>query len=330
MRVMVLHDFNGPDRFRVEQRPRPVPDPTEVLVAVTATGINPVEWGASAGGWLATLHGGPPLHLGWDVAGRVVEVGYGVTRLRPGDEVFGMPRFPHPAGSYAEYVTAPSRHFVPKPAGISHVEAAGLPLAGLTAWQALVDTAGVQAGHRVLVTAAAGGVGHIAVQIAKARGAFVIGTARRANHAFIRENGVNRCIDYTEEDLVVAGPVKVIIDLAGGPGLAELPALLAPGGVLVSVTGELPPTAAQAARQRGARAVEFLVEPDAGGLQEIVDLVDQGRLRVHVDKVFPVVQVATAHDLGREGHTRGKLVLDVAGTWGTDDSAPPRRNGQSD
>jgi NADPH:quinone reductase-like Zn-dependent oxidoreductase len=330
MRAMVLHDFTGPERFRVEQRPRPVPDPTEVLVAVTATGLNPVEWDSSAGGWIATLHGGPPLHLGWDVAGRVVEVGYGVTRLQPGDEVFGMPRFPHPAGSYAEYVTAPSRHFALKPAGISHIEAAGLPLAGLTAWQALVDTAGVRAGHRVLVTAAAGGVGHLAVQIAKARGAFVIGTARRANHAFIKELGVDRCVDYTEDDLAVIGPVDVIVNLVRGPGLAELPALLAPDGVLVSVTGELPPGAAQAAQQRGARAVDFLVEPDSGGLQAIAELVDQGRLRVHVDNVFPVEQVAAAHELGREGHTRGKLVLDVAGTWGTDDPAPPPRNGQSD
>ena len=167
MRVLALRDFAGPDRFEVEHRRRPTPGPTEVLVAVTATGINPVEWGASAGGWLATLHGGPPLYLGWDVAGRVVDVGYGVTRLKPGDEVFGMPRFPYPAGSYGEYVTAPSRHFALKPSGISHIEAAGLPLVGLTAWQALVDTAGVRAGHRVLVTAAAGGVEHIAVQIAK-------------------------------------------------------------------------------------------------------------------------------------------------------------------
>jgi NADPH:quinone reductase-like Zn-dependent oxidoreductase len=316
MLVLALHDFAGPDRFQAERRPRPAPGPTEVLVAIAATGINPVEWGASAGGWLATLHGGLPLYLGWDVAGRVVDVGYGVTRLKPGDEVFGMPRFPYPAGSYGEYVTAPSRHFALRPTGISHIEAAGLPLVGLTAWQALVDTAGVRPGHRVLVTAAAGGVGHIAVQIAKARGAYVIGTARRANHAFISEMGVDRCVDYTEENLAEAGPVDVIIDMAGGPNLDDLPSLLAPGGVLVSVAGELPPGAARAARQRGARAVEFLVEPDLGGLQEVAALVEQGKLRVHVDTVFPVVQAAAAHDLGRQGRTRGKIVLEVAGRWG--------------
>lgn len=315
MRVLVLRDFAGPDRFQVEHRPRPAPGPTEVLVAVTATGINPVEWGASAGGWLASLHGGPPLYLGWDVAGRVVDVGYGVTRLKPGDEVFGMPRFPYPAGSYGEYVTAPSRQFALKPAGVSSIEAAGLPLVGLTAWQALVDTAGVRAGHRVLVTAAAGGVGHVAVQIAKARGAYVIGTARRVNHAFISEVGVDRCVDYTEENLSQARPFDVIIDLAGGPGLDDLPSVLAPGGVLVSVTGELPAGAVQAARERGARAVEFLVEPDLSGLREVAALVDRGQLRVHVDRVFPVVQAAAAHDLGRQGRTRGKIVLEVAGAW---------------
>jgi NADPH:quinone reductase-like Zn-dependent oxidoreductase len=314
MRAMVLHAFTGADRFQEERRERPVPAPTEVLVAVAATGINPIEWHASAGGWLATLHAGLPLHLGWDVAGRVVEVGYGVTQLRPGDDVFGLPRFPHPAGSYAEYVTAPARHFARKPAGITHIQAAGLPIAGLTAWQALIDVATVQAGHRVLVTAAAGGVGHLAVQIAKARGAVVIGTARRLNHPFLTELGVDRTVDYTEEDIATVGPVDVIIDLAGGSTLNTLPELLSPGGTLVSVTGELPPGVRDAARRRRADAVEILVEPDLAGLNGLAELVKRDELRVHVDAVFPLEEVAAAHDLGRKGHTRGKIILDVEAT----------------
>lgn len=314
MRAMVLHGFTGADRFREEHLERPVPAPTEALVAVAASGVNPVEWHASAGGWLATLHGGPPLHLGWDVAGRVVEIGYGVTHLQPGDEVFGLPRFPHPAGSYADYITGPSRHFARRPAEITAVEAAGLPIAGLTAWQALVDIAKVRAGHRVLVTAAAGGVGHLAVQIAKARGAFVTGTARSVNHPFLTGLGADRTIDYTAEDVRTAGPVDVIIDLAGGPALDDLPELLAPGGILVSVTGGLPPGAGEAARRRDARAVEMLVEPDLAGLEGLADLIRSNQLRIHIDAVFPLADVAAAHDLGRRGRTRGKIVLDVADT----------------
>lgn len=314
MRAMVLHGFTGADRFREEHLERPVPAPTEALVAVAASGVNPVEWHASAGGWLATLHGGPPLHLGWDVAGRVVEIGYGVTHLQPGDEVFGLPRFPHPAGSYADYITGPSRHFARRPAEITAVEAAGLPIAGLTAWQALVDIAKVRAGHRVLVTAAAGGVGHLAVQIAKARGAFVTGTARSVNHPFLTGLGAGRTIDYATEDVRTAGPVDVIIDLAGGPALDDLPELLAPGGILVSVTGGLPPGAGEAARRRDARAVEMLVEPDLAGLEGLADLIRSNQLRIHIDAVFPLADVAAAHDLGRRGRTRGKIVLDVADT----------------
>jgi len=311
MRAMVLHEFAGTDRFRLERREVPVPAETEVLVAVAASGVNPVEWGASAGGWLAALHGGPPLRLGWDVAGRVVDVGYGVTRLRPGDEVFGLPRFPQPAGSYAEYLTAPSRHFTHKPRAINFVEAGGLPIAGLTAWQALVDVAEVRRGQRVLITAAAGGVGHLAVQIAKARGATVIGTAREVNHSFLAELGVDSAIDYTRADVTSAGAVEVVIDMVGGSTLDSLASVLSPGGVLVSVAGEVPPSTVAIARDRGADAVEMLVEPDLAGLNGLADLVERGQLRVHVDAVFPLEKVDAAHELGRQGHTRGKIVLEM-------------------
>lgn len=297
----MLHAFDGSDRFRQETLAPPEPAPTEVLVKVAAAGLNPVEWNANPGGWLATLHGGPPLRLGWDVAGRVVEVGYGVTHLRPGDHVLGMPRFPYPAGTYAEYVTGPSRHFVRVPAGLSMVEAGALPLAGLTAWQALVDVADVRAGQRVLVTAAAGGVGHLAVQIAKARGATVVGTARAANHQFLSDLGVDEPVDYAFGDLGSVEPVDVVVDLVRGGG-ATVP--LRPGGILVSVAGPVAATAAD-------RTAEMLVEPDLGGLLALADLVERGSLRVHVDEVFELGDVTAAHDRGRTGRTRGKLVLTV-------------------
>jgi NADPH:quinone reductase-like Zn-dependent oxidoreductase len=299
---MVLHRFDGPDRFVEEVRERPAPAPTEVLVEVAAAGLNPVEWNAAAGGWIDALHGGPPLRLGWDVAGRVVEVGYGVTHVKPGDEVFGMPGFPYPAGAYAEYVAGPSRHFARKPARLSMTEAAALPLAGLTAWQALVDVANVAAGQRVLVTAAAGGVGHLAVQIAKARGAFVVGTARRVNHGFLEDLGVDHAVDYTTDDVSTVGTVDVVVDLVGGPAQEALAKLVNPRGVLLSVAGPA-----------SGNAVELLVEPDLTGLRGLADLAERGHLRVHVDKVFPLNEVARAHDHGRRGHTRGKLVLLIRG-----------------
>lgn len=298
MRAMV---FDGPGRLREETRERPEPGPTEVLVQVAAVGLNPVEWDARPDGWLATFHGGPPLRLGWDVAGRVVEVGFGVTRLRPGDTVFGMPRFPYPAGSYAEYVTGPSRHFARVPAGMSIVEAGALPLAGLTAWQALVDVAAVSAGQRVLVTAAAGGVGHLAVQIAKAHGAHVAGTARSVNHPFLRDLGADETIDYTTTDLSTVDPFDVVVDLVRGTATAGP---LRPGGILISVAGPLPDDAP-------AGATEMLVEPDLAGLLGLADLVERGLLRVHVEEVFALADVAAAHDRGRAGRTRGKLVLTV-------------------
>jgi NADPH:quinone reductase-like Zn-dependent oxidoreductase len=309
VKAMVLHAFDGPDRFRAEECDRPSPAPTEVLVAVMAAGLNPVEWNASDGGWLASLHHGPPLRLGWDVAGRVVSVGYGVTHLRPGDLVCGMPRFPFPVGSYAEYVTGPSRQFVRVPAGMSIVEAGALPLAGLTAWQALVDVAAVSAGRRVLVTAAAGGVGHLAVQIAKARGAVVVGTARRANHPFLASLGVDEPVDYTTDELSTVDAVDVVVDLVGGDDAA---APLRPGGILVSVAGPASDAAREVAAARHARTADLLVEPDLAGLRALADLVVAGDLRVHVDEVFPLAEVAAAHDRGRSGRTRGKLVLQVA------------------
>src|SRR5512134_488186 len=198
MRAIRQETLGGPEVLRLVEVPRPAPTPTEVLVRTAAAGVNPVDWKTRArGGFL----GDPPFTVGWDVAGVVEEVGFGVTRFAPGDRVFGMPRFPHEAAAYAEYVTSPSRQLARTPDELSDVEAAALPLAGLTAWQSLVETAAVAAGQRVLVLGAAGGVGHLAVQIAKARGAYVIGTARAEKHGFLAELGADEAVDYT------SGPV---------------------------------------------------------------------------------------------------------------------------
>ena len=199
MRAIGQETFGGPEVLRVVEVGRPEPGISEVLVRVHATAVNPTDlWHRSTGGLLGTT-----VRLGWDVSGVVEEVGLGVTWLHPGDEVFGMPRLPEAAGTYADYVTSPARHLARKPAGLSHVEAAGLGLAGLTAWQAVVDTADVQPGQRVLIHAAAGGVGHLAVQIAKARGAYVIGTARAAKHDLVRGLGADEIVPVSYTHLTL-------------------------------------------------------------------------------------------------------------------------------
>jgi NADPH:quinone reductase-like Zn-dependent oxidoreductase len=276
-------------------------------VRTVAAGVNPVDWKVRArGGFL----GEPPFTVGWDVAGVVAEVGYGVTRFSVGDRVFGMPRFPREAAAYAEYVTSPSRQLAPVPDGLDDVGAGALPLAGLTAWQALVETADVQPGQRVLVLAAAGGVGHLAVQIAKARGAYVLGTARVEKHPFLADLGVDEVIDYTSENVAErAREVDVVLDLVGGEtGLGAFPALRV-GGVFVSVPSSAGLAALQELAAGRAHVTGILVEPDRAGLEAIAKLVAAGALRPHVSHTFPVGEAARAHELGETGRTQGKLVL---------------------
>jgi NADPH:quinone reductase-like Zn-dependent oxidoreductase len=238
----------------------------------------------------------------------VEEVGFGVTWLSPGDRVFGMPRFPREAACYAEYVVSPSRHLARTPDGMSDVEAAAVPLAGLTAWQSLVDTAAVGEGSRVLVLGAAGGVGHLAVQIAKARGAWVAGTSSSAKHGFLRELGVDEALDRDEP--ISARDVDVVLDAVGGDvGLGALPALR-DGGVLVTVSGSSVPGLLQAASER-VRIAGILVEPDRVGMQALASLGAEGKLRPQVERTFPLEEAGAAHAQGEQGRTRGKIVLTV-------------------
>ncbi|WP_435174267.1 NADP-dependent oxidoreductase [Actinacidiphila sp. bgisy145] len=314
MRAVTVDRFGGPEVLAVGRVARPEPLPTEVLVRVHAAGINPVDWKTRAGQGMAGLQKFP-LILGWDVSGVVEAVGFGVTTLAPGDEVYGMPWFPRPAGAYAEYVTAPSRQFARKPASLSHVEAAALPLAVLTAWHALVDTARVTAGQRVLVHAAAGGVGHLAVQIARHLGAEVVATARAPRHTWLKELGADEAIDYTAGPFEQAtAPVDVVIDLVGGTDATDVRsvAVTRPGGLVVSIPGGVSPALAAAAASAGVRTSPLLVEPDAPALTAVAALVESGALRVEVERTFPLDQAAEAHRLGEANRTRGKLVLDLA------------------
>ncbi|WP_250904557.1 NADP-dependent oxidoreductase [Actinomadura sp. NEAU-AAG7] len=312
MRAISQDAAGAPDVLKVIETRRPVPGRGEILVRVHAAGVNPADWKTRDRGVFAD-GAEPPFTLGFDVAGVVEAVGEGVTLFRTGEDVYGMPCFPHPAGAYAEYVVAPARHFAPRPKGLNHIQAAALPLAALTAWQALVDTANLQPGRRVLIHAAAGGVGHLAVQIAKARGAYVIGTASAGKHELLRSLGADELIDYRTEDFAeTVRDVDVALDSLGGPNWARTLRTLRPGGTLISILPLDHAFPAEEAEAAGIRAVFMLVEPDHAGLREITSLVEDGRLRVIADAVFPLEQAAQAHILGETGRTTGKIVLSVA------------------
>lgn len=312
VRTVHAGDAGDLDALRLVDLPVPEPAPTEVRVRVHAAGINPVDWKTRAGAGIAGLLGAPPWVLGWDVAGVVDHLGPGVTRFQVGDRVFGMPRFPRHAGGYAAYVTAPSRQLARTPATLDHVHAAGLPLAGLTAWQALIDTADVQPGQRVLIHAAAGGVGHLAVQLARWRGAHVIGTASAPKHDRLRDLGADELIDYTRvrfED--VTGDVDVVVDLVGGEVTVRSLRVLKPGGLLLTVpSGAELPEQPVLDRHR-VRATWLLVEPDGHALQRLAALVDDRRLVVHVEATADLADIAGLHRTGQTGRTFGKLVATV-------------------
>lgn len=306
MRAIEQDRFGGPEVLKLVEVERPDPGPAEVLVRVHAAGVNPTDFWHRATGGLA----GRPVRLGWDLSGVVEAVGVGAAMFRPGDEVFGMPRHPQPAGAYAEYVTAPSRHLARKPARLSHTEAAGLGLAGLTAWQALVDVAAVQSGQRVLIHAAAGGVGHLAVQIAKARGAHVVGTASAAKHAFVRGLGADEVIDYTTTDFTEhLHDLDVVIDPIGGEYGPRSLRILRPDGILVALASPAEAYLEEDAARHGKRARFMIVEADGAGLTSLAGLADTGQLRVEVDTVIPIEQVAKAHEIGQTGRTKGKIIL---------------------
>lgn len=310
MRAITQYELGGPEVLKVVSVPRPAAGPVEVLVRVHAAGLNAADWKTRRrGGFL----GDPPFTLGYDVSGTVEEVGPGVTLFQPGDEVFGMPRFPHEVGAYAEFVTAPTRHFARKPSSISHVQAAALPLASLTAWQALTATAQVQPRERVLIHAAAGGVGHVAVQLAKSLGAYVIGTARASKHDLLRELGADEVIDYTQtlfED--VAHDVDVVIDPIGGDYARRSLRTLRAGGRLVELTPITDEELIADARAEGLWAGFMLVEPDHADLKHLADLVESGHLWPRVESVFPIEKAQMAHEAGETGRTTGKLVLQIA------------------
>lgn len=293
MRAISQRVFGGPEVLEVVEVEPPTAGPGEVVVRVEAAGVNPADWKRRAG--LLRRFGEPPFTVGLDFAGEGL---FGVV----------LP----PRGTYAEYVAVPRTSLAPAPSGLDAVHAAALPTAGLTAWQALVRAGAVHPGKSVLVHAAAGGIGHLAVQVAKAHGAYVLGTARAGKHPFIKELGVDEAIDYTSTDFAaVARGVDIVIDPIGGEYGPRSLDTLAADGVLVDVRGTGPDRTAvrELSLQRGLRYVEFGFTPSADDLRELAGLVERGALRVVVDRVLPLERAAEAHRLSEAGRAAGKIVL---------------------
>ncbi|TMR16727.1 NADP-dependent oxidoreductase [Nonomuraea turkmeniaca] len=311
MKAISQDALGGPEVLKMVETDRPEPGPTEVLVRVEAAGLNPTDWKTRASGGLLSTP--PPFVLGWDVSGVVEASGVGQALYKPGDEVFGMLQYPDRHGAFAEYVTAPSRHFVRKPANLDHVQAAAIPLAALTAYQGLVDVAGLKGGQRVLIHAAAGGVGHLAVQIAKARGAYVIGTASAAKHDFLRGLGADELIDYRTEDFSeIVRDVDVVLDtICGDYGPRSLRTMRRGGTIVSLALGLFDRGVHDLAAELGLRSETMLVEPDQAGMRAIAALVEAGRLRVEVAAALPLADAAKAHELGETNSTTGKIVLTV-------------------
>ncbi|MFD8081780.1 NADP-dependent oxidoreductase [Kitasatospora sp. NPDC059722] len=307
MRAVIQKAFGGPEVLEVAEVERPQLLSGEVLVRVRASAVNPADIAVRSGAF--PLLGEPPFGVGWDVSGVVEEAAPGA-RYRVGEEVYGMPFFPRAATGYAEYVAAPSRQLARKPATLDHVQAAALPLAALTAWQGLVDLAGVTKGQRVLVHRAAGGVGHLAVQIAKARGAYVIALASEPKHTFVQGLGADEVIDYRTTDYTEAvSDVDVVFD-SSSEGTKALE-VLKPGGTLVTIMEHWNKDLAAEIEAAGRRFAGVSVEPDYAGLEAIAALVDEGLVRPHVSATFPLAEAGRAHELVASGSVRGKVVLTV-------------------
>lgn len=306
MWALRLHEHTGIAGIRVEQIERPVPGAGEVLLDVRTAGVNPVDWKIAGGELQAMLAHTLPITLGCDVSGVVAAVGEDVAGLQVGDEAFGYVSLAR-CGGFAEAVLALPAELARKPENVTHAEAAAVPVAALTSWQALFDTAGLVEGQSVLVHAAAGGVGSLAVQLAKVRGARVVGTASAANEAFVRELGVDQFVDYRStrfEDVVE--PVDVVFDTIGGDTQERSFGVLRRGGYLVSIVH--PPSEDLAARL-GVSAAFIAVQPDGAQLTELARQMEAGRLRASVARSYPLAEGIEALRESRKGHTRGKLVL---------------------
>ncbi len=304
----------GVENLAVESIERPEPRATEVLVRVDAVGVNPIDWKTRCGeGVYENFDPSAPMVLGWDIAGIVEETGAGVTRFRKGERVFGMPRFPDPASAYAEYVVAPSRQLARIPEGFADLAAAAIPLSGLTAYQAIVDTLHVGTGDRILINGAGGHVGQLAVQIAKARRAEVWATEVSGRQDVLEHLGVDHAINSDEDDYAeVAADMNAVLDLVGSDGSAvRALQTLRDGGRLVVTSSESDVPSQDQLSQANVTGQWMLVEPDYASLDALAAMLGYGLLKVSLAETVPLNEVGTLHTIGEAGDTAGRLVATV-------------------
>jgi len=311
MKAVRIHKYGGPEVLQYEEAPRPkVAAPTDVLIRVHAAGVNPTDWKVREGYLKDFLPHKFPLIPGWDFSGVVEQVGSGVSRFEKGDEVYGLSD-PSRDGAYAEYTVVRESEIAFKPKFLHHVHAAAVPLAALTAWQALFDTAQLQPRERVLIHAASGGVGHFAVQLAKWKDAHVIATASKTNRNMLHDLGADEMIDYTAQRFEdAARNVDIVLDPIGGEIQERSWNILKKGGRLVSLLH--PPSAAKA-KALGVRGAFVRTQPNGAQLAEIAAVIDSGNLKPVVSRILPLSEVRRAHKLSQDGHTRGKMVLRLNG-----------------
>ncbi|MBK1888000.1 NADP-dependent oxidoreductase [Marinobacter sp. DY40_1A1] len=315
MKKVVYHQFGERDVLEVVSSDIPSPQQGEVLIRVHGAGLNPIDWKTRKGfGFVAQqIESSLPWTPGYDVAGEVVAIGDGVTTLAPGDRVMGLVGFPLNGGGYSEYALAAADELAVVPEELDLVTAGALPLAALTAWQALFEVAELEQGQKILVHAGAGGVGHLAVQFALAHGAHVIATASAGNRDFLAELGVHEVIDYNTTDFAdECFGLDVVLDLVGGETGKRSLRTLGESGVLVTIPTVTADEVISAAEAQGLKAYGMTVRPDVFHLDEIAELIEDGDVKVHIEKAFKLDQAAQAHELLEGGHVRGKLVLDCS------------------
>lgn len=310
MKAVRIHEYGGPEKLIFEEVPRPKPAADEVLIKVYASGVNPIDWKIREGSRKGKFPSKLPLILGWDVSGVVEETGTDVENFAPGDEVYSRPD-PTKNGTYAEYVAVKANQVGRKPKSIDHIKAAAVPLAGLTAWQGLFDHGQLQAGQKVLIHAASGGVGTYAVQFARWKGAYVIGTTSEKNIGLVKELGADEVIDYKKEKFEDRlKDLDLVFDTMGGDTQKRSLKVLKKGGRLITT---VKPEDNDEAKAKNIHVEGFMAQSYPDELEQIAGLIDQGKVKPIIAKVFPLAQAAEAQELSEKGHVTGKIVLQVVG-----------------
>lgn len=308
MKAVRIHEFGGPEVLKVEETPRPKPAADEVLIKIHATGVNPVDWKIRKGSRKEKFPSNFPLTLGWDVSGVIEEVGTNVKNFKKGDEVYSRPDTTK-NGTYAEYVVVKANQVGLKPKTIDHEEAAAVPLAGLTAWQGLFDHGKLEAGQKVLIHGASGGVGSFAVQFAKWKGAYVIGTTSQKNFDLLKKLGADEVIDYKKEKFEEkVKNVDLVFDTIGGDTQKRSLLVIKKGGRLITT---VKPEFEKEAKEKGIHLEGYMAQSYPEELNKIAQLIDEGKVEPVISKILPLEKAAEAQKLSENGHVVGKIVLQV-------------------